>query len=145
MVKNGWFADYCDMTEDEKYLYKQFKMDNTCKTNLKIYKRMYDAVTLMSLDYEQQIIILPSDLNIPDEIALVFDDEVIAVMDDLYENGILSLDNCRLIRRIGNKLSKMSKMRDKNLWTLDALKYTQEWEECRQDARTLLSSLHRIE
>lgn len=133
------------MTEDERYLYKEFKMDDICKTNLKIYKRMYDAVTLMSLDYEQQIIALPQNINISDEIALVFDDEVIAIMNNLHKNGMLSLDNCKLIMSIENKLSKMVNINDKNLCTLNALKPAKEWEKCRKDAGLLLSSLYQIE
>lgn len=145
MVKNDWFTVYCNMTEDERYLYKEFKMDDVCKTNLKIYKRMYDAVTLMSLDYEQQIIALLQNINIPDEIALVFDDEVIVIMDNLCENGMLSPDNCKLIMSIENKLSEMVNMDDKSLWTLNALKQAKEWEKWRKDARLLLLSWYQIE
>ena len=106
---------------------------------------MYDAVTLMSLDYEQQIIALLQNINIPDEIALVFDDEVIVIMDNLCENGMLSPDNCKLIMSIENKLSEMVNMDDKSLWTLNALKQAKEWEKWRKDARLLLLSWYQIE
>ena len=132
------------MTEDEKYLYENFDMDNTCKINLKIYKRLYDAVTLMSLDYSQQKKILPQDVNVPDEIALVFDDEVIFVMDNLRECGMLSSDSCKMIKMIQNRLLEMSKAKNKNLWTLESLEESEEWGNCRKDAQLLLTSLYRL-
>lgn len=58
-------------------------MENSCKINLDTYKRMYDAVSLMVLDYNKQVLALPNGINIPDKIALVFDDEVIAIMNIL--------------------------------------------------------------
>lgn len=132
------------MTEDEKYLYEEFDMDDTCKINLKIYKRLYDAVMLMSLDYSQQINNLPQYVNVPDEIALVFDDEVIAVMDNLRECGMLSSDNCKMVKMIQNRLLEMNKAKDKELWSLKSLEESEEWENCRKDAQLLLASLYRL-
>lgn len=132
------------MTEDEKYLYEEFDMDDICKINLKIYMRLCDAVRLMSMDYNQQIAALPQNINVPDEIALVFDDEVISVMDNMQENGMLSLENCEMIKKIENRLLEMNKVQDKNLWTLEALEQSSEWEECRKDAKLLLGSLYRL-
>ena len=136
---------YCSMSEDEKYLYREFEMKEADKINLKIYKQMYDAVILMSLDYENQITSLPRDINVPDEIALLFDDEVIAVKEMLYKNGMLSLDNCNIIKIIEMKLSEMGNSKNKNFWTLDGLKQSKLWEECRENARVLLSSLPRLD
>lgn len=133
------------MSEDEKYLYREYEMENSCKINLDTYKRMYDAVSLMALDYNKQVLALPNGINIADEIALVFDDEVIAIMNILYESGMLSLEECRLINDIGNILSEMSKKYDKSLWTIDALKQSKSWEECRKKAKKLLSLLCKLE
>lgn len=138
---SSWFFDYCNMSEDDRYLYEEFYMDGECKNQLNTYRRLYDAVKLMSLEYEKQIKELPKNINIPEEIALLFDDEVIAVMDDLYSKGILSLDNCLRMRDIEKKLSIITKSADRDLWTLDALKYANEWEECRKEAKSLLEAL----
>ncbi|MCC8024395.1 MAG: hypothetical protein LIP16_03720 [Clostridium sp.] len=145
MDKSKWFESYCDMSEDEKWVYREFEMEEDCKIQLNIYKRMYDAVSLMALDYEKQIDALPKGINIADEIALVFDDEVIAVMDALYKSGMLSLDACALINNIGNKLSEMGIKHDANLWTLEALKQSNLWEQCREKAKQLLSILCKLE
>lgn len=72
---------YCDMSEDEKWIYREFEMADNYKIQLNIYKRMYSAVLLMASNYEKQIAALPKEINIAEEIALVFDDEVIAVME----------------------------------------------------------------
>lgn len=144
-IENNWFIEYCNMSEDEKDLYQEFEIKDTDKINLKLYKRMYDAVTLMSLDYEEQSITFPEDINVPDEIALVFNDEVIEMMDGFYKNGMLSTDDCVLIKKIDNKLLEIGKKQDENLWTLHALEHSKLWEECRQYARLLLSSLHNLE
>ncbi len=144
-IENNWFIEYCNMSKDEKDLYQEFEIKDTDKINLKLYKRMYDAVTLMSLDYEEQSITFPEDINVPDEIALVFNDEVIEMMDGFYKNGMLSTDDCVLIKKIDNKLLEIGEKQDEDLWTLYALEHSKLWEECRKYARLLLSSLHNIE
>ena len=144
-IENNWFIEYCNMSKDEKDLYQEFEIKDTDKINLKLYKRLYDAVTLMSLDYEEQSITFPEDINVPDEIALVFNDEVIEMMDGFYKNGMLSTDDCVLIKKIDNKLLEIGEKQDEDLWTLYALEHSKLWEECRKYARLLLSSLHNIE
>lgn len=141
MDKSDWFMSYCDMSEDEKWIYREFEMADNYKIQLNIYIRMYNAVLLMASNYEKQIDTLPKAINIADEIALVFDDEVVAVMDTLYKDGMLSLDECALINDINNKLSEMGKKHDKSIWTLEALKGSNLWEQCREKARQLLSLL----
>ncbi len=136
---------YCDMPEDEKWIYREFEMSDNYKIQLKIYKRMYNAVLLMASNYEKQIDALPKAVNIADEIALVFDDEVIAVMDTLHKDGMLSLDECALINDINNKLSERGKKHDKSLWSLEALKESNLWEQCREKAKQLLSLLYNLE
>lgn len=136
---------YCNMSEDEKWIYREFEMADNYKIQLNIYKRMYSAVLLMASNYEKQIAALPKEINIADEIALVFDDEVIAVMDALHKNGILSLDECVLINDIENKLSEMGKKHDKSPWTLEALKESNLWEQCREKAKQLLLLLCNLE
>ena len=145
MDKSDWFMSYCDMPEDEKWIYREFEMSDNYKIQLKIYKRMYNAVLLMASNYEKQIDALPKAVNIADEIALVFDDEVIAVMDTLHKDGMLSLDECALINDINNKLSEMGKKHDKSLWSLEALKESNLWEQCREKAKQLLSLLYNLE
>ena len=145
MMKNNWFTAYCNMSKDEKDLYNEFEMKDTDRINLKIYERMYDAVTLMSLDCQQQMSALPKGVHIPDEIALVFHDEVVAVTDMLYKNGMLSLDACSLIKVIENKLFEIGRNQEESLWTLEALEKSKLWEECRSNARLLLSLLYKIE
>ena len=144
-IENNWFIEYCNMSKDEKDLYQEFEIKDTDKINLKLYKRMYDSLTLMSLDYEEQSITFPEDINVPDEIALVFNDEVIEMMDGFYKNGMLSTDDCVLIKKIDNKLLEIGEKQDEDLWTLYALEHSKLWEECRKYARLLLSSLHNIE
>ena len=144
-MNSNWFIEYCNMSKDEKELYKEFEMDDGNKMKLQTYKRLYDAVTLMSLDYEEQSITFPEDINVPEEIALVFNDEVIEMMDGFYKNGMLSTDDCVLIKKIDNKLLEIGEKQDEDLWTLYALEHSKLWEECRKYARLLLSSLHNIE
>lgn len=145
MNKSDWFVSYCNMSEDEKWYYREFEMEDELKTYLNIYVRMYEAVELMSFDYDKQISLLPKKINIPDEIALVFDDEVIAVKDVLYEIGMISSKVCILIENVGDILTKIGKQHNKELWTLDALKQSELWEECRQNAKILLASLFKLE
>ncbi len=144
-MNSNWFIEYCNMSKDEKELYKEFEMDDGNKMKLQTYKRLYDAVTLMSLDYKQQIAALPQGIPIPDEIALTFDDEAIAFMETLYKNNMLSTNDCVLIKKIDNKLLEIGEKQDEDLWTLYALEHSKLWEECRKYARLLLSSLHNIE
>ena len=141
MNKAEWFVNYCNMSEDDRWLYKEFEMKDEDKIHINIYKRLYDAVLLMASDYEKQIALLPKGINIADEIALVFDDEVIAVSNILFQKGMLSKEEYDLIISIGNKLNEMSKLHDFTLWTITALKYSENWKYCRNKAQILLSSL----
>lgn len=109
MDKSNWFVVYCAMSEDEKELYREFEMEDHGKTQFNIYKRMYDAVSLMASDYENQITALPKGVDIADEIALVFDGEVTAAKDILYQEGMLSIEACTQIDHIDNILSEMGK------------------------------------
>ncbi len=139
--KKDWFISYCNMSEGERCIYRELEMEDNHKIQLNIYKRMYNAVLLMASNYEKQIDALPKAINIADEIALVFDDEVVAVMDTLHKDGMLSLDECALINDINNKLSEMGEKHDKSLWTIEALKESNLWGQCREKAKQLLSRL----
>jgi len=117
-MNSNWFIEYCNMSKDEKELYKEFEMDDGNKMKLQTYKRLYDAVTLMSLDYKQQIATLPQGIPIPDEIALTFDDEAIAFMETLYKSNMLSTDDCVLIEKIDNKLLEIGEKQDEDMDTV---------------------------
>lgn len=145
MHQRDWFAAYCAMPEDEKEFYREFEMDQTDKIKLNTYKRMYDTVSLMASDYENQITALPKGIDIADEIALLFDDEVVAAMDALYKDGMLSIEACARIKDIDNTLSEMGKQKDESLWTLEALEQSELWEKCREDAKQLLLLLCKLE
>lgn len=145
MDKSDWFLSYCHMSEEEKWVYEELEMTDNCKIQLSIYRRMYNAVLLMASNYEKQIDALPKTINIADEIALAFDDEVVEGMDVLYKYGMLSLAECTLIKDINNQLSDMSREHDEGLWTLKALKESNLWEQCREKARQLLTLLYNLE
>lgn len=133
--------NFCNMSEDDRWLYKEFEMKDEDKIQINIYKRLHDAVLLMASDYDKQTALLPKGINIADEIALVFADEVIAVKDILFQKGMLSKEECDLITSIDNKLNEMSKLCNFTLWTANALKQSSNWEYCRNKAQILLSSL----
>lgn len=145
MNKVEWFANYCNMSEDEKWIYREFEMGHEDKIDINTYRRLYDAVLLMASDYNEQISKLPPKIQVADEIALMFNDEVIAVADDLSKKGMLSEQECYLISSIGNKLKEMSATHNDKLWTLNALQNSADWKDCRSKAGILLLSLEYVD
>lgn len=133
------------MSEDDKWLYREFEMQNGDKISINIYRRLYDAVLLMSSDYNVQISKLSKEINIADEIALVFKDEVIAVTNTLFQSGLLSEQECNLIAAISARLNKMNELHNDKLWTLNALQYSADWAYCRNAAKLLLQSLKYVD
>ena len=107
--------------------------------------KMGSSFYIAKREYNEQISKLPPKIQVADEIALMFNDEVIAVADDLSKKGMLSEQECYLISSIGNKLKEMSATHNDKLWTLNALQNSADWKDCRSKARILLLSLEYVD
>ncbi|WP_245249881.1 hypothetical protein [Vagococcus allomyrinae] len=76
---------------------------------------------------------------VADEIASDFSDIALKYAKELLENEWLTLTQYRLFLEIDKRLAGMSKQKD--LWSVEALRSADDWEECRAKGRELLKAL----
>lgn len=121
-------------------------MENENSNHLKM---LLQSLQLLAAPYEQQIQVLPPFVDIPDEIALIFDD-VYVYIEDLAQRDLITPHQKRDLERMDSLLNHMSN--EKEIWTLDALprcsllfldalKESPDWKQIRSLATRILESL----
>lgn len=103
-------------------------------------KRFLDAIELVEASYDVQIDKFGKNFPIADEIALNFNDEIFEQIDFLLENGVINQSQFKYLHELNTQFTKMSQDKKQDLWSLDALKSSDEWNECRQIARLILKA-----
>jgi hypothetical protein len=98
--------------------------------------RLIEALRLLACSADEQQAAFPEFVVVPDEIALVFDDE--------YRNAEADIAGQPLATRtalaaIKQRLEQLSD--DRSRWTLDALRTGAEWRQLRGQAAGVLSQL----
>lgn len=103
-----------------------------------VYGKLLEAVRLVALPFDLQVIALPEFVNHTDEIALIFDDSLRLFRDN--QTGIpIATEAISLINQLDQKFAKMSL--NKELWTLEALERDGIWSDCRNLAKLILTRL----
>lgn len=105
------------------------------KGNQSFYK-LIESLRLLSSNFATQKEILPDFSNIPDELALIFDESF-----RLYKNNEENAkkDILNHLEDLNSILDKMSD--EKELWTLVALKKSNKWKKVRKMATQILKKL----
>lgn len=80
---------------------------------------LIQALQLLAATYEEQINALPEFVDVPDEIALTFD-EVYLLVENLDKEGLITTSQKTALAQIDSVLEQMSKKED--IWTLDSLR-----------------------
>lgn len=101
-------------------------------------RRIVEILRLAAAEYQTQVSVLPSFVNVPDEIALAIYDSVL-LANQWLETGIIDEHTFAKLRALDDILHNMG--RHPELWTLDALRMKREWEDIRSIARELLTLL----
>lgn len=109
---------------EERTWRKKYKYEEL----MQLYTNAMEIIDQLAMDSEQQIERL-KDTAITDEIALDFCESAKCYIEILLKNSWINQDCYNLTLKIAGKFDEMSK--DELLWTEDALKENQEWEECR--------------
>jgi hypothetical protein len=78
--------------------------------------------------------------NSADELALEFSDTLLAITREI-SRGVLSRDQFASLAALDNKLSRMSGYENKEMWTFQALREADEWQQVRAAAAECLSLL----
>lgn len=97
-------------------------------------ERFIDVLNLLGSNYEIQIDVFPSFVVIPDELALMFDDEFRRVRNQ----NTITEDQFLLLNKIDSIFEKMGGI--EKYWTLEYLSEGSEWAEVRLIAIKLLLS-----
>lgn len=97
--------------------------------------KIIEATRLVASNFDVQISVMPFYVNVPDEIALVFED-VFNLVEKLVEQGLLSDYQKKALVKLNNSLDRI------NVWTVDALQYADEWNAVRMLARHVLTAFN---
>ncbi|MBC1486128.1 hypothetical protein HB897_07805 [Listeria seeligeri] len=102
-----------------------------------LHKRVIENLEEFSMSAEQQIEKLKR-FDVADELASDFSDIALEYAKILFDQDWLTEEQLKLFLEIDKKLDKMSM--NKDLWSNEAVKSNNEWEECRTRGKELLAT-----
>lgn len=100
-------------------------------------KNIFEVIRIVAAPYEIQKKSFPEFVSVADEIALTFYEEVMLRSDTLFKYGMLEEKQYEETKKLNHMFDEMSK--NKTIWTLEALRNSAEWEQCRKIAKEILS------
>jgi hypothetical protein len=100
---------------------------------------LVQSLQLLAADYEEQVKALPEFVDVPDEIALTFN-EAYLLIENFDKEGLMTTSQKMDLRQIDSALEQMSKGED--VWTLNALKTSSQWEDVRLLASNALKAFN---
>lgn len=104
------------------------------------YRMLLESIQLLASDYETQVRSLPDYVHVPDEIALTYYD-CLLLLEQIEEAGLVTEEQVYRMKAVDMLLSSISGQENAHLWTRDALKNDQVWEQVRNGARQILDIL----
>lgn len=99
-------------------------------------KNIFNVLRIIASPYEIQKKSFPEFVNIADELALTFHEEVMLRSDTLFKYGMMEDKQYERIKKLSLKFDEIDNK--KEIWTVEALMNLDEWEDCRQIAREIL-------
>jgi hypothetical protein len=109
-------------------------------SQVKALEMLVNATRLLASDAEVQAGVFPDFVQVPDELALNFDD-AFQLSDQLEASGQLTRQQVEALERIDKLLEEMTGRHETALWTLEALRGSREWQAIRAEARSALGAL----
>lgn len=103
-------------------------------------KQVIETLRLLAADCDTQTKVLPNYVHVPDEIALTFEDTYL-LTNSLLQDKLITED-------VKSELDTLNELFDqmncrKELWTLDQLKFGEEWQQIRSVASRALKCMNR--
>ncbi len=100
---------------------------------------LLQALRLVASSSNVQISVMPNFVNIPEEIALIYNDAYLTLT-QLQNQNLIPKEALEILKKIDELFEKMSK--DPSLWTLDILENDKNWRLSRDLDKSVLKSLH---
>ena len=109
------------------------------------HRNLIESLRLVAADFETQVGSMPEFVgeNVPDEIALTFDD-VFIIANHLRDAELISdaaMENLTVLNDHFTRMTEAAKAGDHQVWTLDGLRWRPEWTRARQLATEILGQL----
>lgn len=127
-----WICKKC--FGDFKKMFK-WKVEKSISENN--FENLIQSIQLLAADYKTQISSLPKFVHVPDELALLYNDYFLLSNQFLNER-LITKQQLKNLKELDKTLDKMSGKKNAKLWTLEALKESQEWKNIRNLASKLL-------
>src|ERR1700680_1498632 len=108
--------------------------------DLKALEMLVNATRLLASDADGQERAFPDFVQVPDELALNFDD-AFRLRDQLEASGHLTRQQVEALERVDRLLEEMTNRHEHSLWTLEALRASPDWQALRVEARSALGAL----
>lgn len=103
-----------------------------------IYNIFLQSLRLVGSSSKVQISKFPNFVNVPDEIALVYNDAYLLIP-QLLDQNLISIEALNILKKLNELFDKMSK--DYSLWALDKLENDENWKLSRELAHSALEAL----
>ena len=104
----------------------------------RLYQMLVSSLQLLSLQSDQQQASLAGFVDVPDELALTFD-ETFVLKDRMRSAGVIDGPVVVVLEELARQLATMSGV--KAMWTIEALQSAPEWKTVRIKAREVLKLL----
>ncbi len=106
----------------------------------KALEMLLNATRLLASDADVQEKTFPDFVQVPDELALNFDD-AFRLSDQLEASGYLTRQQVEALERVDKLLEEMTNRHESSLWTLESLRANPDWQAIRAEARSALGVL----
>lgn len=134
MVSGNWFKEYKIQNDDIKEIYLEYILDDEQKMLVQTYNKFKDAVRIVSADPKELLKEMP---NIPEEVAMIFNDECVSFAKDLLTSNCIDDKIYNLIRRLDKLFKSLNNDRTINVWTIESMYSDIRWIKTRVIAQSL--------
>lgn len=112
-------------------------------TERQFYFHLIQSLQLVAAPYQSQIKVFPSFVNLPDEIALTFNDSYL-LSEQLLKAGLISKVVYTELSEVDACFEALSNPENAGFWTLEAMQHDFRWQEFREKAIRILELLNQI-
>ena len=106
-----------------------------------IYVELVQILKLMALSPEKQIQILPDFVDVPDEIALAYDD-IYLMIPQIVKEKVISIRIHKLLEDLNQLFNDMSG--NTFFWSMEYFEHGESWKNVRQLASSILEELDEV-
>ncbi|MBD5541513.1 MAG: hypothetical protein HDR00_10065 [Lachnospiraceae bacterium] len=139
--ENNWFEKYQLLSDDEKDVYKEFMLDTDKRAIILDYERFINAIELIASNPNDLLAKYNKEINVAEEVALIFDDECVYIAPYLLNEKCISEEVYNLVMKINEQLALLSNEHNEENWTIQAMNSDKRWTRVRALATELVSHI----